>query len=259
MDKMHLYKYRSFNKNTLAIFINCQLYFANVKSLNDPFDCQMQFFEGFESFLKIDYKYELLRNAKELQTTKIKCDKINQEMSNHGILSLSQVNNEILMWSHYSHNHEGICIGFNRIGLDSDFKSTKHPLHYHVMYDKPKPFAWLQKEYEKNNIEPFSHLEDDIVQILLKYKHENWKYEKEIRYVNENFGPVKFSPKTMKSVYFGINTPSQEKVLLNNIIRSNRKFAHLEQYQMVRKRGEFSITAEPLSKKYLFIDGDGES
>ena len=48
------------------------------------------------------------------------------------LCSLSKVKDSILMWSHYCHNHEGVCIG-----LDLDKVMESVPPMFDVMYIKP--------------------------------------------------------------------------------------------------------------------------
>ena len=53
----HLYKYCAYSTNSLSILINKQIWFAKPESLNDPFDCKIDFMpeikaEGVDKYLK---------------------------------------------------------------------------------------------------------------------------------------------------------------------------------------------------------------
>lgn len=256
MEDNLLFKYRHFNENTLAIFINCELYFPKTKEFNDPFDGQIDLFAALKSFAETEDNR--LESATENLVAKKICKEANAEINNAGILSLSEVENEILMWSHYSDDHKGICIGFDKNGLIEDFCTQAHPVDYDIMYKKPRnAFENLMKEYIDSGLSPFQHLQADVYQILIQYKHENWQYEKEIRFLQTISGVYKFSPHNMKRVFYGIRTPSKHKILLNNLIIKNCVFQHLSQYQMKRKPGELHIDPEPLNEADLGIDGDG--
>ena len=65
-------------------------------------------------------------------------------------------------------------------------------------------------------------------------------------------------PVNLKSVFYGIRTPSRHKKMLYNLIRNSDDYEHLIQYQIKRKPGELSIKPELLIKNDLEIDGDGK-
>ena len=256
--KETLYKYRSFNENTLAIFINQELYFAKAESFNDPFDCQFNLFEGVKAFLTdIDQK-EYIEDEKRMHEIKEQYVRANKEISSSGILALSEEGKNILMWSHYANKHKGICIGFDAKGLRDDFKTMIHVADYCVYYEGSQPFKTL-KDLNPESEELFSYPDADANLILIQYKHKDWRYENEVRFLKPNPGPSKFTPANMKTVYYGIRTPSSKKKLLYNLIQTNNSFKHLRQYQMVRQEGEFSIMPEQLTDTYLNFDGDGKN
>jgi len=256
MSENIIYKYNSFNENSLAIFINCELYFANSESFNDPFDTQLKLYDALSAFVDEHPEYAMPEGDHEIRKM---CLQAEAELKRTGILSMSKVDNEILMWSHYADQHKGFCIGFSQDGLWHDFKTVKHPTDYEVQYDEPKPFSSLLKRYEESNLTPFRFLDADIYQILIQYKHENWRYEKELRFLYPKIGPVIFTPINLKKVSYGIRTPSYHKKTLNNLILSKSVFEHIKQYQMKRLPGELGIKPEEITEEDFEIDGDGNN
>ena len=121
MSTTLLYKYRKVDENTLSIFINDEVHFSSVESFNDPFDGQLNLFDGLRAFLENSEELEL---PDDYSKTKKICDDANKELANTGMFSLSTINNQIIMWSHYSDHHKGICIGFSREGLIEEFGSA---------------------------------------------------------------------------------------------------------------------------------------
>ena len=255
MSENIIYKYKSVNKNSLAFFINCELYFANAESFNDPFDTQLKLYEALRSF--VDEHQEYAMPEDDLKIRRI-CLEAEEELKRTGILSMSKVDNEILMWSHYADHHKGFCIGFSRLGLRNDFSTVSHPAEYDVQYDEPKPFSSLLKSYQRSNLTPFKYLDADIYKILIEYKHENWRYEKELRFLYPKIGPVEFNPINLKTISYGIRTPSYHKKTLNNLILSKSESEHVKQYQMKRLPGELGIEAEEITEEDFEIDGDGK-
>ncbi len=49
------------------------------------------------------------------------------------------------------------------------------------------------RNYQESKLEPLSEADADAHLILIQYKHEHWKYEKEVRFLKANPGPVKFT------------------------------------------------------------------
>jgi hypothetical protein len=254
-DKL-IYKYLSFNENSLAIFINCELFFAKAESFNDPFDTQLNLYEALKAFIQ-EYEYALPEPDEESAIREI-CSNAAAELNRTGILSLSKIDTEILMWSHYADHHKGFCLGFSLVGLGDDFSTVQHPAEYDVHYDEPKPFSNLLKIYQRSNLKPFQFLDADVYKILIEYKHENWRYEKELRFLYPKIGSVQFDPANLKTISYGIKTPHIIKQTLNSLILSKSEFGHVRQYQMKRKSGELGINPEPITEDDFSRNGDGE-
>jgi hypothetical protein len=130
-----LYKYQTLSINTLSSLSKNYLYFANPEQLNDPFDVASDSLEKQFKNLKL--------NKKDFK-----------------LCSLSQINDNKLMWSHYTQDHTGICVGYNFLYLPN-----------YVGKDKVK--------YKNTNLN-----EKDLFENLIEYwtlKSEDWEYEKEVR------------------------------------------------------------------------------
>lgn len=141
-----LYRYRSVDKRTLEGLVKNEFYFTSPEDFNDPFDCKNLFSfkdskdSDFRQFLRGQLKYENPHLSPKEITTKVKAiissgiyrnkqtqeeqlkrwGKILDEESNKlGIVCLSKKHNDILMWSHYSNKHRGICLKFDKETLES--------------------------------------------------------------------------------------------------------------------------------------------
>jgi hypothetical protein len=90
---------------------------------------------------------------------------------NVGILCLSEVRDSILMWGHYTNNHQGFVVGF-----DSD-----HPFFSKRTSDKDE-FGFLRRvDYSPQR--PQVALTDTTSPVWFSTKSEHWSYEKEWRIV----------------------------------------------------------------------------
>lgn len=111
-----------------------QIYFSDPNDFNDPFDClaQESMHENYIEdlvrcsaserfgvpFAEItDHQFNVVElefnSEPELRRLKKQVENEIDELKLFGVLSLTERNDSILMWSHYSDSHKGFCIGFN--------------------------------------------------------------------------------------------------------------------------------------------------
>ena len=142
-----LYKYRGLDnfKNFVDIILKNRLFASHYKDLNDPMEGQYYYQSG-----------ELNRTIR---------DKIREEKGTLRILSLSKVNDNQLMWSHYADGHKGVAIG---VRIDN----TKYDVQP-IQYDG---IATIRH----------SDYNSQTSREILSHKLEVWSYEEEVRVFQEN-------------------------------------------------------------------------
>ena len=116
-----------------------------------------------------------------------------------GVLCLSAVRDNILMWSHYADSHGGICLEFD--GCFEFFAQT-----HEVMYPPVRP-----------RINPFRQSQDEMMEAALLTKAEYWRYEQEWRLVQNMHGPgvYHFPPEAFTGVILGAQiSPTDVKKVL---------------------------------------------
>lgn len=216
-----LFKYRPFNQYSLQSIIDKAVWFSKPSDFNDPFDC------GFlvdENKLRENVNYALEEICSATGTDISKLDKeafsiretdikaflefqksVYDLFQNSGVFSLSQVNNDILMWGHYADSHRGFCIEYER-----------HP-------NNPLGKKAAPVEYEDNV--PSLAIKDVTsdgsgINKLWLTKSTHWSYEKEWRVI-EPHGDKSFQfPCDIKSVIFGIKMPDKNKYTIQNILKN---------------------------------------
>lgn len=198
-SKFTLYKYRDWN-NPLhrRILSHDELYVPTVREINDPFDFKIP---PDYSFLDTSEKQEryinyLIQTAMPTLSTrgidpKIKFTELKSLFANdeykqilesryemhtssmieqhYGICCFSRRWDSILMWTHYSSNHTGICIGFDNLEIDQ------------LNYFGSGGFVDYKTEFPK--IDP---LHDITIESMFTESHtkaKDWEYEQEYRYV----------------------------------------------------------------------------
>jgi hypothetical protein len=155
------YKYKSFSINLLSSLANDYLYFASPDKLNDPFDVASE-------LLNMNYD-NLEINKKDFKT-----------------FSLSKFNDNKLMWSHYTNEHTGICIGYKFIYFPS-----------YVAKEKVK--------YKNTKLEVFQSLIDHWT-----VKSDDWEYEQEIRLLH-------YGEKSKIKYTFEVQQAIEENIIALNI------------------------------------------
>src|SRR4051812_25795268 len=94
-----LYKYCRFDEYSLSSLADRATWFPTVASLNDPFE------------------FSFALRDMEIDGVPIDVGSLEQaraDIKRYGVLSLSEINNDILMWSHYAGAHSGYCLQFER-------------------------------------------------------------------------------------------------------------------------------------------------
>ena len=140
-----LYRYRHLQGQhrewTKQIMIDSKLYFSSPLSFNDPFDCKI-LFQSSLSLKELKKRFDTLlkKKASNLNWKQRKAfiikrvsesdpqefieymtKSLQHEVNKVGILSLSGVNDNILLWSHYAFGHTGLCIGFTATNISPFF------------------------------------------------------------------------------------------------------------------------------------------
>lgn len=229
-----MYKYRTIEQ-TKKILDNLSFWFATPESFNDPFDCNLsenktQSLDDLKKHLRFLGKDEStiqkLISPIELDPKKI-IELIEttkkHAMNSRGVLSLSKKYDNILMWSHYTKNHEGIVLGLNP-EEDLDFFLTPVKIEYQDSY---KGLDYLSNP-EKS------------IQETLKTKSSYWSYEEEIRIYKTGARLRKINKSAIKKIYFGIKTKEES---INEIqkITKEKGMDNIQYFKGEIKHGAFEI------------------
>jgi len=254
------YKYRRIDKDghTKAILARNELFFAAPGSFNDPFDSAFNVaVEGrdnqmvFESmaFQEIKRKRPDLsmrdlfeaaqqvgaaiveRKSEEFRAVTI--EKLARDTNDKvGILSLSEKNDDILMWSHYANCHKGICLEFST--LQPSFFQSAQPVNYGDEFPT----------FNLHDIVVDEDLRKAATWMLMKASQ--WQYEKEWRVLEfgDGPGPKPFPPGVLSGVILGCRIPTddRERVLSWILLRGG----HVALYQAKKMPGQFRLSIEAI-------------
>lgn len=233
-----LYKYRPANEHTLDILRNNEIYFSFVEEFNDPFDCRVNLVlptnkEQWEAHAKKQrIPEDIVRKSMQvLEALNFDAEKIIQQYEKSTfrtimLYCLSEIKDSILMWSHYSNSHRGICIGFETIidqkSLCIKIDDTALNNHTNPIYHRTLPVDKVK--YQIKCPEPYNFLVSDHNQLyeFFKTKNLDWRYEQERRitmpYHDINKRLVRYDKSALKEVIFGCKTSSEFKQQIIRLI-----------------------------------------
>ncbi|MEC2714674.1 DUF2971 domain-containing protein [Bacillus cereus] len=199
--------------------------------------CKLWF--GESDMMEIDFKKEYRLHKGEYQENiNQRVNKMIKELQQKmNIACFSEVNDSILMWSHYANNHEGFCIeyDFKKEGREEKIVDELQPVIY-----QDEVFN-IGEYFKQTLIEPgkFNKLVEKYAAII---KSVEWKYEKEWRIILEcnkgkGFSRELFKP---KSIYLGAKMSNTNKEEIVNIATQK----NIKVFQMRMRNNEYKLYPE---------------
>lgn len=253
-----LYKYKPLDKEgyTMKILTDGEIYFPSISKLNDPFEGDIPYIfdtneltsdniflamrkiakesnpemteEELHEYLFEEQKQNLLFDINHLEDQRKKTKEIVDRL--FGIYSLTNNNNNFLMWSYYANSHKGICIGFNSEKL---FKITEGTIGA-VTYSENLPqmqLSDINKAYS-------------FYERLISTKSSDWQHEKEYRLTKIGLANkiIKVPLNTIKEIIFGCKTEFDQKRDIVEFIKANNKDCKIFEASMSKSKFKLDIT-----------------
>jgi len=164
----YLFKYFSNNEDSLSTIKDGYLYFSNPRNFNDPFDC-----------LTNRERYILKGGAG-----------IKKHRENLGVCCFSIVNDNPLMWGHYTSYYKGFCIKLKNENLLRNQNIGIQTFVSYLKEYKPTNKDFDQIVQDLNGLEILNKETKDLFHKVLMliqnytWKHYDWNYEKEFRAIS---------------------------------------------------------------------------
>jgi hypothetical protein len=258
-----LYKFRTWDSDYHKDVVREQeLFFPSIKRFNDPFD----------SNIPINYSDLTEKEQKQIITDRVEYDHPNitgkakerkiqeywaasylddpeklkenyenivrpQNEKEFGILSLAGNKESILMWSHYSHSHQGYCVGLDE-GKLAEF-SKKFGNESELIFMHPITY---QEDYPNFNPAKMSKVEFSVKPLIVKSC--SWEYEDEVRmiYIQGSDKKITFDKSVFSEITIGCNMSNEDKEELINAV--NDEFKQLPIYQAKLAHRSFELEFE---------------
>jgi len=250
-----LYKYRDTGKFTETVFNDRTLFFASPSAFNDPFDCGFQVLvTGAKNetvteamaWTTVQEKrpdlapHEQIGAAKEVASKLIATRreefegiiiaKLSRDTNERvGICCFTEVNDDILMWSHYADYHRGICLEFSPA---RSLLAAARPVEYGERYPSLDLLSVVVNE----------DLRATAPWMLKKAKH--WSYEKEWRVLDFEGGPgaKPLPPSCLTGVIMGCRISARNRARVRRWVSDWPSEVTI--YQAMQSRKSFRLEIE---------------
>ncbi|WP_116789939.1 DUF2971 domain-containing protein [Flavobacterium psychrotrophum] len=143
-----------------------------------------------------------------------------KQLNDVGIFSLTETDDNELLWAYYADSSKGIAIGFEVVEGNKLYNS-EHCLK--VIYTDTKPtfngkgFKNTVSFFKDKNIQKIS-FDDETFRQAISTKNTTWFHEKEWRYVEERTGSYDFPGKIVE-VIFGLKCQSDVREKYYNLVK----------------------------------------
>lgn len=252
----------------MSALINKVSWAAKPSTFNDPFDCAVSLIPDLDSpsLLEVILTEAKAGNVKKITDEDIKalekiansddfegfehpdhkemCTKLRNRfvslIQDIGVISLSELDDHILMWSHYADQHQGFCVEFNRDKNNSLGSRKTLP----VRYTTKLPIFTLQ-----DLITGSKNSRKEYLRSLVLSKANEWNYEREWRYINENGNCTINLNSRITAIIFGARMPESHKSTLIEIV--NKYYDGVEFKQVVLKNDGFGLEIVKYQKPEL--------
>ena len=183
IDPHTLYSYVPFDKNTIDAIVQDYKYANEIFDFNDPTDPTIKLIGDTEEMREI------------LKNIRIAC------------FSTSPLN--VLMYSHYTDKHKGICIEYDFSDFDTENTS--------LLEVKYKEELKIDSETDLITMKSDNDINEEISFLdLFRTKHLNWEYEKEYRVITYDVDKI-YRP--IKAIYLGKDFPKDNIKLIKTLIK----------------------------------------
>lgn len=197
--------------------MNNKYYFSSPNGFNDPFDswCKIIADGTDDEFLKLFEKHgsqnghkmlEQYRSANYITKNKLLKETLRISLETVGVFCLTELNDNLLMYSHYADSHKGMCLQFT---FDEEHSKKLRK----VVYSHDSTLVKInvfKREYTEH---------------VIMNKSNIWEYEREWRFIHlfkkgttDRF--FSFPPGFLTGIIFGCKTPSKDEEMLRSVMKS---------------------------------------
>lgn len=234
-----LYKHTKISEFLYDALRKSELWFSSPLSFNDPFDCQVD--DDTQWTPEIIKEY--IKSANENTGGNVNPDEIvfkekqnpgsfaklftagyRNVLANTGVACFVANPSNLLLWSHYSDSHKGVCLKYD-ITEDYELFALTKKMDY--LHEYPK-FDFV-KERNKEYIGKAIFTKSNV-----------WKYEDEIRTIQPMYGSYPINKRCLKEIIFGCKTEPNKIQEIRELIK-DAEYTGILFKQVMLKSKSFDI------------------
>ncbi len=223
-----LFRYRSCSDHLWSDLEHSRLHFSAPANLNDPFDCRVEWRNALQRALashpvsnKRRRRLKRIQDAFETRDPHLTV----------GICCFARDLRSLLMWSHYTRSHTGVCLYYE---FPAKYMNETYPpiagsegaseeIYFvggsGVHYGDNAFTRWLTRG-GLNEPHPGDFAENAVTRLFTS-KAKGWAYEEEWRMVASRPGLLTFDPRYLKDITFGLNIADADRRRIVNIAKAN--------------------------------------
>lgn len=246
-----VYKYRNLDPHSTdsierlkQIVLNSKLWLSSPEDFNDPFDMGMHITVDGTTKEKLQRFQTLVKNHSQLSWKKRQAEVVkfmhrsnkdlravaqrshDKNIALFGVCSFAGTPRSILMWSHYTRDHQGICLQFD-IAHDPRVFLQAIPVSYENSYPT---FNWLNETMDSRS---------------LTAKFSDWSYEKERRIIKIDGANqhLSFSPQCVTRIILGCKVKQETVTCIKKLLemRKEKNLPPIALYQAMMHAREYKI------------------
>ncbi len=214
-----IFKFFACNIRNIAAFHEGYFWLAEPVSFNDPFDCNLNLLE-YEDETISNLPFDIPRN----------------NIKNIGISCFSTINDDPLIWAHYTDNYYGYAVKYGKITC------KVNPEEYIEMDFSPVIYT--------NNFKIFKNTIPVAQAYVLSTKSKRWAYEKEwriIKTISDEDRELYYDRNIVEEVYVGHKIPDNDSAAYGILTRIvEEKYPNAKMYVVYPSRHELKLDFEKI-------------
>ncbi|KQX19179.1 MULTISPECIES: DUF2971 domain-containing protein [unclassified Sphingomonas] len=272
-----LYKYCPFKVFSLRAISEAEIFHASPQQFNDPLDCnptldldvstddgirllRQMLEQSGETPDRIEQEIRSLRySATEVwddepdtpgaEDARLRwslgrdiLNRLRAEMATYGVLSLSETYSSVLMWSHYSDHHRGLCL---------EYDTSLMPVQTLGAVDYRAPRAVRADDLLRWKFEGSADAEKRVRQTYFYAKSKEWAYEREWRDISPRVGANTLNFK-LTAIHFGLRTDVTVQQTIAKVLARDRD---IELFAMWAREDSFQLERFLVERDYFEQSG----
>jgi len=220
------HKFRTLNEYFWEGLENATIHFSAPGYLNDPFDCQIDVMKA----VRLAKAGAPPLESPIMDRWQAFAKSVTERAKTSGVFSLCAGKitslEQRLLWPHYADDHKGVCVTYQVPDTFTETLVGFAPVNYCV-----EGLLNALRDVDLSTEPDFETRIKPVITAYLTTKAEQWKHEREARYISMAPGNVTIERGWLRQICFGLRTPADMRARVIETVRrcgyANCGFAEL--------------------------------